>query len=45
MASLLTVENLTTHFTTYRGLVKAVDGLSIYLNEGEIIGLVGEALR
>jgi peptide/nickel transport system ATP-binding protein len=43
MASLLTVENLTTHFNTYRGLVKAVDGFSIYLNEGEIIGLVGES--
>ncbi len=43
MTPLLTVENLSTHFTTYRGLVKAVDGFSIYLNEGEIIGLVGES--
>jgi len=40
---LLVVENLTTCFSTYRGLVKAVDGFSIHLNEGEVIGLVGES--
>jgi oligopeptide/dipeptide ABC transporter ATP-binding protein len=43
MAVLLSVENLKTYFKTYRGLVKAVDGVSCYLKEREIIGLVGES--
>jgi oligopeptide/dipeptide ABC transporter ATP-binding protein len=43
MAPLLSVENLKTYFHTYRGLVKAVDGISIDINEKEIIGLVGES--
>jgi len=43
MTAVLTVENLKTHFHTYRGLVKAVDGVSLYINEKEIIGLVGES--
>jgi oligopeptide/dipeptide ABC transporter ATP-binding protein len=43
LTALLTVEDLKTHFYTYRGLVKAVDGFSCYLNEGEIVGLVGES--
>jgi oligopeptide/dipeptide ABC transporter ATP-binding protein len=41
--SLLSVENLKTYFHTYRGLVKAVDGVSFNVNEKEIIGLVGES--
>jgi oligopeptide transport system ATP-binding protein len=43
VTALLTVEDLKTYFYTYRGLVKAVDGFSCYLDEGEIIGLVGES--
>jgi oligopeptide/dipeptide ABC transporter ATP-binding protein len=43
MTPLLSVENLKTYFYTYRGLVKAVDGVSFSINEKEIIGLVGES--
>jgi oligopeptide/dipeptide ABC transporter ATP-binding protein len=41
--ALLTVENLKTYFYTDFGLVKAVDGVSYEINEGEIIGIVGES--
>ncbi len=43
MTVILNVENLKTYFHTYRGLVKAVDGVSFHVNEKEIIGLVGES--
>jgi oligopeptide/dipeptide ABC transporter ATP-binding protein len=43
MASLLDVEDLKTYFKTEYGLVKAADGVSFHINQGEIIGLVGES--
>ena len=43
MTEVLKVENLKTYFKTYRGLVKAVDGVSFHINESEIVGLVGES--
>ncbi|MBN1177040.1 MAG: ABC transporter ATP-binding protein [Dehalococcoidales bacterium] len=43
MTELLRVNNLVTQFKTESGLVKAVDGVSYYIDEQEIIGLVGES--
>ncbi|HYP53592.1 MAG TPA: ABC transporter ATP-binding protein [Pyrinomonadaceae bacterium] len=43
MTHLLEVKNLQTQFPTRGGLVKAVDGVSFYLDEGELLGLVGES--
>ena len=41
--SLLSIENLKTHFFTKAGLVKSVDGVSFELDRGEILGIVGES--
>jgi oligopeptide/dipeptide ABC transporter ATP-binding protein len=45
LTDVLTVSNLQTHFFTFGGtrVVKAVDGVSFALHEGETLGLVGES--
>ncbi len=43
MSHLLKVDNLRTYFPTRAGLVRAVDGVSLHLDKGELLGLVGES--
>ncbi len=43
MASVLSVTDLKTHFFTRAGVVKSVDGVSLHVNRGEVLGLVGES--
>jgi oligopeptide/dipeptide ABC transporter ATP-binding protein len=43
MSHLLEVNNLQTHFPTRAGLVKAVNDVSFYIDERELLGLVGES--
>ena len=43
MEELLRVNNLKTHFFTKKGIVPAVDGVSISVPISSIVGLVGES--
>jgi oligopeptide/dipeptide ABC transporter ATP-binding protein len=40
---LLNIQDLRIHFFTFRGVAKAVDGVSFEVQRGEAIGLVGES--
>ena len=43
MGTLLEVRDLRTYFYTEEGVVKAVDGISYDVNEGEFVAIVGES--
>ncbi len=41
--ALLEIENLSVEFPTQNGAMQAVDGVSLSLDEGEVLGIVGES--
>ncbi|MFW6328654.1 MAG: ATP-binding cassette domain-containing protein, partial [Alkalispirochaetaceae bacterium] len=43
MSSLVEIKNLRTSFKTEGGRVQAVDDVSISIDAGEVVGLVGES--
>lgn len=43
MSKILEVENLATYYHTFKGVVKSVDGISFSMDEGEVLGIVGES--
>lgn len=43
MEPLLDVKDLHTNFYTSSGVVRAVNGVSLYVNPGEVVGVVGES--
>ena len=43
MGMLLEIKNLSTHFNTEHGVIKAVDGVSLAIDEGDTLGVVGES--
>ena len=42
-APMLSVQGLTTHLELRRGMVRAVDGVDLHVNQGETLGVVGES--
>jgi oligopeptide/dipeptide ABC transporter ATP-binding protein len=41
--TLLRINNLQTYFRTTQGVARAVDGISLQIGEGEVLGIVGES--
>jgi len=41
-ASIVEIQDLEVKFYTYAGVVEALDGVNLFVREGEILGLVGE---
>ena len=42
-APLLSVRDLRVEFTTRRGALTALDGITFYIEAGEVLGMVGES--
>ena len=42
LGQILSVEDLVVHFHTFDGIAKVLDGVSLEVSEGEVIGVVGE---
>ncbi len=40
---LIRIEDLKTHYNTQQGVVRAVDGASLSVREGQVVGIVGES--
>ena len=40
---LIQIENLKVEYLAGRGSVRAVDGVSLHINRGEVVGLAGES--
>ena len=40
---ILDIQNLKTHFFSLEGVARAVDGVSLHLNKGKVLGVVGES--
>jgi oligopeptide/dipeptide ABC transporter ATP-binding protein len=43
MRTLLEIENLVVHFDAEDGLIEVLDGITVTMSEGEVLGLVGES--
>ena len=42
MSSLLEVKDLRVHYKVYGGVLKVLDGVNLYIDKGEKVGIVGE---
>ncbi|MDO4339516.1 MAG: ABC transporter ATP-binding protein [Eubacteriales bacterium] len=42
MADILKIENLSVRYRVYEGFLEVINGLSLYVREGERVGLIGE---
>ena len=43
MGRILEIKNLSTHFETEYGVIKAVDDVELFVNESDTLGIVGES--